>query len=305
MSTPPSLPEVHAFWNTEPCGTHFVPPAADPCEFYERLRTYRDATEWHLPELVPFAETKGCRLLEIGTGHGADGARFAQHGAVYTGVDLTEAAIDSARRHFACLGLAGTFQKENAEALSFTDASFDWVYSHGVLHHTPDPQQAVREVHRVLKPGGRAVVMLYHRRSFNYLVRIQGYLRARVLLKILSRIGRWASDRQKIHPPEGVRGNAHPRVWDLHYRNFLSHGWRYLRARNFAHHATDGPECPVAHAFSRAEAAALFSQFASVRMEVAHLPISRYWSWFPRPLERPLARWLGWYLFLFVQKNTP
>src|SRR5688572_18482044 len=163
---------VYSFWNTEACGTHFVKDAATDRDFYEKFREYRYRTEWHIPLLVPFAEARGKSVLEIGTGNGADGVMLALAGACYTGVDLTDAALDATRKHFAVMNLPGTFQKENAEKLSFADASFDWVYSHGVLHHTPRTQVAIDEVYRVLKPGGRAIIMLYHKHSFNYWVRI-------------------------------------------------------------------------------------------------------------------------------------
>jgi len=124
------------------------------------------------------------------------------------------------------MGLTGTFKKENAEQLSFPNESFDWVYSHGVLHHTPNTQRAMDEVHRVLKPGGRAIIMLYHKHSFNYFIRIMTFMRLRVLLKILSRAGRWNRDKAGASsgPLRGIRGNQDGRVWDVHYSNFLVQG---------------------------------------------------------------------------------
>ena len=85
--------------------------------------------------------------------------------------------MEATKTHFEILGLKGQFQQENAQSLSFDDKSFDIVYSHGVLHHTPEPQKAFDEVFRVLEPGGRMVLMLYHKNSFNYHVRIMTYMR--------------------------------------------------------------------------------------------------------------------------------
>lgn len=229
---------------------------------------------------------------------------FASHGAHYTGVDLTEAALEATRRHFAVMGLTGTFQKENAERLSFPDESFDWVFSHGVLHHTPNTRVAINEVHRVLKPNGRAIIMLYHRHSFNYYVRIMSYMRLRVLLKILSRVGRWKSDRIEASGDslQGVRGNRSRAIWDLHYQNFLRQGWSYLGAKNFVHHCADGPECPIAYAFTRSEVRQLFSKFREVRTTVAHFPLTNYSKWIPFGVEKFLAKKIGWYLFIFARK---
>jgi ubiquinone/menaquinone biosynthesis C-methylase UbiE len=303
MKTETNLSGVHDFWNTEACGTQFIQNARTEKEFFERFREFRYQTEWHIPLLVPFHEAKGRKVLEIGIGNGTEGVMFALNGASYTGVDLTEAALEATQRHFAVLGLTGTFQKENAERLSFANESFDWVFSHGVLHHTPHTQVAIDEVFRVLKPGGRAIIMLYHKHSFNYFVRIMGYMRARLLLKILSRIGRWQGDRQKASQVlQGVRGNQDNRIWDVHYGNFLNAGWSYLRARNFIHHCTDGPECPVAFAFSKAEVRQLFSRFRDVQTTVAHFPLRKYSQSIPMSLEKLLAQKMGWYLFTFARK---
>jgi hypothetical protein len=100
----------------------------------------------------------------------------------------------------------------------------------------------------------------------------------------------------------GVRGNQSPEVWDLHYQNFLKRGWHYLKAKNFVHHCTDGPECPVAFAFNEKEARRLFSRFQTVEFRVAHFPLRRYSHFFPFALEKFLAPKIGWYLFIFATK---
>src|SRR5205807_7501218 len=102
----------------------------------------------------------------------------------------------------------------------------------------------IDEVYRVLKPSGQAIVMLYHKRSFNYYVRIMTYMRLRVLVTILTRWSHWKDDRRQLRSGElvGVRGNVDRRVWEIHYKNFLQDGWKYLSAQKFVHHCTDGPD---------------------------------------------------------------
>jgi ubiquinone/menaquinone biosynthesis C-methylase UbiE len=304
-SSTKTVSDTKAFWNTEACGTHFIDEQTQSREFYERYRQFRYETEWHIPLLVPFAEGKNKSVLEIGCGNGADGVMWAQHGANYTGVDLTEAAVQATRKHFETLGLHGAFQTENAEALSFADNTFDIVYSHGVLHHTPNTAQTIREVHRVLKPGGKAVIMLYYKSSFNYHVRIMGYMRLRTLLKMGTRLGQWNKDRQvaALKSLRGLRGNEDNSIWQIHYENFLREGWTYLNPKNFVHHCTDGPECPFAFAFNQKEAKQIFSMFKEVKMKVAHFPLRKYSRLVPLSIEKAIASRVGWYLFIYAEKQ--
>jgi ubiquinone/menaquinone biosynthesis C-methylase UbiE len=105
-------------------------------------------------------------VLEVGVGLGTDFTRFARAGAKVTGVDLTERSIELVRERLATEQLEGDLMVADAEALPFESGSFDVVYSWGVLHHTPRTEQAIREVLRVVKPGGRVCVMLYARHSW-------------------------------------------------------------------------------------------------------------------------------------------
>lgn len=297
--------QIGHFWGMEACGSHFARAAKGTPEFYEEYAKFRYDVEWHIPLLVPFASTKGKKVLEIGCGNGADGVMFARAGAHYTGTDLTIAAVEATRAHFCILGLPGQFQTENAEKLSFADESFDFVYSHGALHHTSDPSKAFSEVHRVLKPGGRAILMLYNKRSFNYYVRILCYMRAKVLLRILSRLGRFSADRSQLDGKlMGIRGNQSESVWQVHYENFLRAGWSYLRPTEFVHHATDGPECPFAFVYAPRSLRSLLGQFRSVDTRVAHFPLHKYsiGRRVPFVVEQWLASRLGWYLFVYLTK---
>ena len=85
-------------------------------------------------------------------------------------MDLTENALEIASRFAAERGVDVDFRLGNAEGLDFPDQTFDVVYSFGVLHHTPDIGRSVAEVHRVLRDGGTAYVMLYARYSLVNLV---------------------------------------------------------------------------------------------------------------------------------------
>src|SRR2546430_1728919 len=132
----------------------------------ERHR-YQEYAPW-MPEVMGFNDFAGQRLLEVGCGMGTDLLQFARGGAKVTGIDLTPRSIEISRHHLSLYGHNGEFAIADCESLPFADESFDVAYSNGVLHHTPDTSGAVREIHRVLRPGGQARVMLYHRSSFAY-----------------------------------------------------------------------------------------------------------------------------------------
>src|SRR5438874_1439066 len=163
---------IRDFWQRSPCDSWFT---TEPCgtpAFYRSLDDHRYKVHRRLESAVSFERTQGLRVLEIGCGCGSEAERFARAGAHYTALDLTDAAVSITRRRFQLANLEGRFVQSDAENLPFADGSFDLVYSHGVLHHTPDTPRTIREVHRVLSPGGRAVVMLYYRDSFNYYVNL-------------------------------------------------------------------------------------------------------------------------------------
>src|SRR6187431_1249636 len=101
---------VRAFWQAHPCGTKFSDAVMGTPEFFARVEAHRYDKEWHIPDAAGFAGTRGLRVLEIGCGLGTDGAQFAKAGAAYTGIDLTEAAVELARRRFELFEVPGTFR---------------------------------------------------------------------------------------------------------------------------------------------------------------------------------------------------
>ncbi|MCU1263993.1 MAG: hypothetical protein JWM21_311 [Acidobacteria bacterium] len=286
---------VRAFWQENPCGTKFAEAEPGTRRFYELVEQHRYTTEWHIPTAADFAASRGLRVLEIGCGLGTDGAEFAKAGADYTGVDLTDAAVELARRRFGLFDLPGTFRTADAEQLDFPDESFDLVYSHGVLHHTPDTARAVREVHRVLRKHGRAVIMLYHRNSYNY----------RVNIRLLRRAGlhllRWNAGVQLIHK---LTGEPLDSLRD-HARQLSESHNGYRSAEEFLNQNTDGAGNPLARVYSRREARELFKDFAEVRFRAFFLNkrfIPLIGKLLPRTVETQLAARWGWHLWIYATK---
>jgi ubiquinone/menaquinone biosynthesis C-methylase UbiE len=162
--------EVAAFWEEASCGEVYA--TGDGLkESLEAQARARYAMEPYIFPFARFKEGAGRDVLEIGVGMGADHLEWAKaRPRTLRGVDLTQRAVDFTRARLEMHGFPADVRTADAENLPFEDESFDIVYSWGVLHHSPDTPRAIDEVRRVLRPGGRAAVMVYHRAS------VVGYL---------------------------------------------------------------------------------------------------------------------------------
>ena len=162
--------QVQDQWNQDACGSHYVEEAEEnTLDWYLEAERYRYGTyaPW-MHKVMEFDRHRGHKVLEIGAGMGTDLAQFAKHGAICTDLDLSKGHLEHARRNFALRGLKADFHHGDGEVLPFEDNSFDVVYSNGVIHHTPNTVQAVQEIRRVLKPGGKAIIMVYAENSWHY-----------------------------------------------------------------------------------------------------------------------------------------
>lgn len=222
-------------WSQDPCGAEYNRDhELGTREFFDAVERHRysEYAEW-MPRLMEFDKFRGARLLEVGCGMGTDLLQFSRGGARCIGIDLTPRSIEITQHRFKLYGADGAFMISDGEHLPFAEESFDVVYSNGVLHHTPDTAGAVREVHRVLRSGGTAKIMLYHRNSLNYWVEI-------VL-------------RRGLLGAEFLRGRSAEEIMS--------------RVIEFSDHEAR----PLVKAYSRRETLALFAKFREVKVEVEQL----------------------------------
>jgi len=174
----PVVESVHDYWNAHTLGLQYVTDSGlevGSREFFDHIRPWMNPYKfpWIMERIErEAARLQGKRLLEVGCGMGYDSLEFLRRGVRVTATDLTENAVALARRHFELEGVrADDVRTANGLALPFEEGTFDAVWANGVLHATGDTARAIREVRRVLKPGGRAIISHFYRRpSWMYLM---------------------------------------------------------------------------------------------------------------------------------------
>lgn len=157
--------KVQEFWNAQSCGEIYAEGETLRARLGAEFEA-RYALEPYIPGFARFEDGRQKDVLEVGVGMGADHLRWAAaRPRSLSGVDLTPRAVEFTRARLAFSGELSNLKVADAEHLPYEDESFDLVYSWGVLHHSPDTAAAIREVWRVLRPGGSARIMIYHRYS--------------------------------------------------------------------------------------------------------------------------------------------
>ena len=292
----PGLEEDTPFWTAYQPGMRFSSAAVGSVDFFDEVEAHRYALEPHILDIVQFERWRGLDVLEAGCGIATDGVRFARAGARYVGVDPSHTALSLARRRFTLESLPGELVEGSVTSLPFPDQTFDLVFSHGVIHHIDNTERAVTELNRVLRPGGTALVMVYHRHSLNYYVNILLLRRLAVALLLIP----------QAHRALAPLTPETPELLAAHRRLLQRHGRRYLTDRQlFVNNNTDGPGNPLSKVYSRAEAKQMLIDFNDVRIELRFLNL-RLYPWGKRlaasALGRRLERVFGWYLYAAATK---
>ena len=258
--------EIEKQWDANPCGANTVD-SDDPetITFYRAVRDHRYKVygPW-FDRMMRFEDTKNQDVLEIGVGLGSDHLRFAQNGNRMTALDLSREHLRHARQHLAMEGMSTETVYGDAEDTGFPNETFDTVYAFGVLHHTPDIQAALSEVHRVLRPGGTAIIGLYHLNSWFFWIQ--------TLL---------------------VNGLLNGGLWRKGIRKLMSE----IEYRKDPDSAT-----PIVRVYSRRQVARLLARFSKVELRTCHVEASHfaYLQFLLRRVSRDhLEKWFGrggWYV---------
>lgn len=145
--------EVKKFYSKYPCGGE-----------WEKGDARHELLPWML-EAFEYDKHDGELLLDVGCGTGIDLLRYTKGGAKVIGIDLSEKPLKIAKQNIKEIGDVPSLIRCDLENIPLNDGTFDMIYSNGVLHHTPNHEEGIREILRVLKPDGKSVILLYHKYS--------------------------------------------------------------------------------------------------------------------------------------------
>lgn len=180
--------KVEAWWNSNPfsygtAGTNTdqvgaVSDEAMTLEYFDKitgkLKKYGGVTDPYndtrplLYDYIDYSSLAGKKVLDIATGPGLFLVEFAKAGANATGIDLTSYAVKHAKTNLKLRNLHAEVIQMDAQNLEFQDNTFDYVNAWGCVMHMPDTEGAIKEIHRVLKPGGKGLIFIYNRNSWTF-----------------------------------------------------------------------------------------------------------------------------------------
>lgn len=283
---------VRAYWDGKPCDSDLSERERSSKEYFLEIEQRRYQLQPHIPEILAKIDWRGKRVLEIGSGVGTDARAIIARGGVYTGINIDRTSTELTEAALRVFSLPGVSLQGDATALRFPDNAFDAVYAFGVLHHIVDAQQAVREIHRVLRPSGELLAMLYNRDSINYRVEIL-FLR-RLAVHVLALPGATAA-----LGAIGLPRAKLERHRELYQSRGPPPGAEWL-SRN-----TNGPDNPYAQVYGAAQAVQLLAPFQVLSNDVYFFD-HRHWgllgSLVPVRARLRLGRLWGWHRVLHVRK---
>ena len=177
--TQPDIQKVQSYWNARPCNIRHSTQPIGTKEYFDEVEKRKYFVEPHIPGFTQFERWKGKKVLEVGCGMGTDTINFARAGALVTAVDLSDESLKLAKQRAKVFGLEDkiSFYQANAEELTsrVPVEAYDLVYSFGVIHHTPNPSNAIAQMKRYMDPSAELKLMLYAKNSWKNLMIEAGF----------------------------------------------------------------------------------------------------------------------------------
>jgi SAM-dependent methyltransferase len=273
--------DIAAFWEEHPCGENVLGRQLDGDheDFFQQFDNMRYTREAHILPCLDAIDFRDKQILEIGLGQGADAEQIIRRGGRWSGLDLTAESVQRVKTRMMLHKLPyEQIERGSALDMPFPAKRFDIAFSHGGLQCIPDIEQAQREIHRVLKPDGELIVMLYAKWSLNYLLSI-------LIVRRLALLALYGIN----YAPNALVA--------AHIENARRVGlFNYLKMKNFIHRNTDGPDNVFIHVHDLNLVQKQFSDFEITKAYKHYMhapPLNVRWL--------PLEKQLGWHLWVHMR----
>jgi ubiquinone/menaquinone biosynthesis C-methylase UbiE len=284
--------EVRKFWDGKPCDSELSNKNPREIDFFREIEDERYKLQGHILDVLARVDWCGKKVLEIGTGVGTDARKIIDHGGIYTGINVDRGSTVMTGKALEVFSLPGTVKQCSATSLDFDDASFDTVYSFGVLHHIPDVESAISEIRRVLKPGGELLIMLYNKSSINYYLEIKFlrklFLRALVLPGVVNLFGLLGFPKEKL-----------ARHVELYRAS------RGMSPQEWLSRNTDGPDNPYSRVYDAVDVERLLTGF-EIRSHEVYFFDYRHWGVLGKAMPQSLVNFIGrrwgWHRIVYAVK---
>ncbi|MEY4572223.1 MAG: Synechococcus phage Bellamy [Bacteroidota bacterium] len=175
----PTINEVKNFWNSRPCNIKHSKKELGTIEYFNEVEKRKYFVEPHIPHFTNFSSWGNKKVLEIGCGIGTDSINFARAGAKITCLELSEKSLDICKKRFQVFQLYADFYLGSAEHLSsiVPVETYDLIYSFGVIHHTVNPEEIIKQIGDYMDKNSICKIMLYSKyswKSFEFFIK-HGY----------------------------------------------------------------------------------------------------------------------------------
>ncbi|MDP2633043.1 MAG: class I SAM-dependent methyltransferase [Candidatus Curtissbacteria bacterium] len=220
-----SIEKIKGFWDRRPCNIRHSEAKVGTKKYFDQVEERKYFVEPHIPDFARFSKWKGKKVLEIGCGIGTDTINFARAGAKVTAIEISQKSLDLAKKRAKIFGLQNKikFYLANAEELSkiVPIEPYEFIYSFGVIHHTPHPEKVIKEVKKYCNQNTTVKIMIYYRYAWK-------------VLWILLKFGEsafWNLDRLIAKHSEAATGSPVTYVYSKDQARKLLKGFKILDMR--------------------------------------------------------------------------
>ncbi len=157
---------VREYWNKNPYEYQLSRSPLGTIDYFLDVEAYYSKKYGYLKKYIDYSALCGKKGLDIGCGFGNDLVILTQAGALVTGVDISDIAVEMSKKNLEIRNLNAEVVRDDGENLKYKDNSFDFIFAMSTISYTPNPQRMTQEIHRILKEGAEAYMTVYNRNSW-------------------------------------------------------------------------------------------------------------------------------------------